>query len=55
MKLDGEINSMLLTSMYVNLHVLKKEKHKLSDYGQLNLEMLTKDFNKLVKKLQEES
>lgn len=54
MRLDREINSMRLTSMLVNIHVLNKEKDKLSDHGQMNLEMLEDDLNKHIKELQKE-
>jgi hypothetical protein len=55
MKLDREINTMLLMSMSVNLHVLNDEKDRLSDRGQMSLDMLAEDFGRLVDKLTEGS
>jgi hypothetical protein len=52
MRLDREINSMRLTSIFVNIDALKKERDKLSFEGRVNLDMLEEDFRKHVKELQ---
>lgn len=53
MDLNPKLNTMLVMSIRVNLDVLKKQKNRLNRKGQMNLEMLEEDFDKLIKRLSE--